>query len=79
MRTLAFGLIAAAGLAAGSVPALAQIYSTYVEPRTTRIERGVGWGIEVAQAVLDWRVADGFSASYPAFVGGSAVGQWRHD
>ena len=44
---------------------------------TTRIERGVGWGIEVAQAVLDWRVADGFSASYPAFVGGSAVGQWR--
>ena len=38
MRTLAFGLIAAAGLAAGSVPALAQIYSTYVEPRTTRIE-----------------------------------------
>ena len=44
---------------------------------TTRIERGVGWGIEVAQAVLDWRVADGFSASYPAFVGGTAVGQWR--
>jgi hypothetical protein len=43
----------------------------------TRIERGVGWGIEVAQAVLDWRVADGFSASYPPFVGGTAVGQWR--
>jgi hypothetical protein len=38
MRTLAFGLIAAAGLAAGSLPALAQVYSTYVEPRTTRIE-----------------------------------------
>ena len=42
-----------------------------------RIERGVGWGNEVAQAVLDWRVADGFSASYPPFVGGTAVGQWR--
>jgi len=42
-----------------------------------RIERGVGWGIEVAQAVLAWRAADGFSASYPAFVGGTLVGQWR--
>jgi membrane-associated phospholipid phosphatase len=43
----------------------------------TRIELGVGWGIEVAEAVLAWRAADGFSASYPAFVGGTAVGQWR--
>ncbi len=43
----------------------------------TRIERGVAWGIEVAQAVLAWRAADGFSASYPPFVGGTAVGQWR--
>ena len=31
----------------------------------TRIERGVAWGTEVAQAVLAWRATDGFSASYP--------------
>ena len=43
----------------------------------TRIERGIAWGIEVAQAVLAWRATDGFSASYPAFNGGTAVGQWR--
>jgi hypothetical protein len=44
---------------------------------TTRIERGIAWGTEVAQAVLGWRATDGFSAIYPAFTGGSAVGQWR--
>jgi membrane-associated phospholipid phosphatase len=43
----------------------------------TRIERGVAWGAEVAQAVLAWRANDGFGASYPPFVGGAAVGQWR--
>jgi hypothetical protein len=42
-------------------------------------ERGVAWGVEVAQAVLAWRSADGFNPStpYPAFTGGTAVGQWR--
>jgi hypothetical protein len=43
----------------------------------TPIERGVAWGTEVAQAVLAWRATDGFSASYPPFNGGTAVGQWR--
>ena len=45
----------------------------------TRIERGVAWGTEVAQAVLAWRATDGFNPStpYPAFRGGDAVGQWR--
>jgi hypothetical protein len=42
-----------------------------------RIERGVEWGSDVAHAVLAWRANDGFGASYPAFVGGTAVGQWR--
>jgi hypothetical protein len=46
-------------------------------PCETRIERGVAWGTEVAQAVLAWRATDGFSASYPPFTGGTAVGQWR--
>ena len=40
-------------------------------------ERGITWGTEVAQAVLAWRASDGFSASYPPFTGGTAVGQWR--
>ena len=40
-------------------------------------QRGLYWGIEVANAVLAWRAADGFSASYPAFTGGSSLGQWR--
>jgi hypothetical protein len=44
---------------------------------TRRIERGINWGIEVAQAVLAWRSTDGFSTSYPPFTGGTAVGQWR--
>jgi hypothetical protein len=40
-------------------------------------ERGIAWGTQVAQAVLAWRAADGFNASYPPFTGGTAVGQWR--
>jgi hypothetical protein len=40
-------------------------------------ERGIEWGTGVAQAVLAWRATDGFSASYPPFTGGTAVGQWR--
>jgi hypothetical protein len=40
-------------------------------------ERGIAWGIRVAQAVLAWRATDGFTASYPSFIGGTAVGQWR--
>ena len=40
-------------------------------------ERGLQWGVEVANKVLDWREIDGFSATRPAFTGGMAVGQWR--
>ena len=29
-------------------------------------ERGIAWGTNVAQAVLAWRAADGFGASYPS-------------
>jgi membrane-associated phospholipid phosphatase len=39
--------------------------------------RGVAWGIEVGNAVLDWRGADGFSTPRIAFTGGFALGQWR--
>jgi hypothetical protein len=40
-------------------------------------DRGLSWGEAVATAVLAWRATDGFSLSYPAFVGGTAIGQWR--
>ena len=40
-------------------------------------ERGIAWGVQVANAVLAWRANDGFLRSYPAFSGGTAVGQWR--
>jgi hypothetical protein len=46
------------------------------EPRGA-LQRGISWGEEVAAAVLAWRATDGFNASYPAFVGGTAIGQWR--
>jgi len=40
-------------------------------------ELGIAWGAQVANAVLAWRANDGFSGAYPAFRGGTAVGQWR--
>ena len=40
-------------------------------------QSGIAWGTEVALKVLAWRAGDGFSISYPAFTGGTAVGQWR--
>lgn len=43
----------------------------------TRIQDGVDWGADVAHAILAMRANDGFSLSYPAFVGGPAIGQWR--
>jgi len=40
-------------------------------------QRGIDWGTKVALAILAWRANDGFSGSYAAFSGGTAVGQWR--
>jgi hypothetical protein len=42
-----------------------------------RVERGIAWGTKVAQTVLTWRATDGFGGAYPAFPGGTAIGQWR--
>ena len=47
MRTLAFGLIAAAGFVVGSLPAAAEFYTSRVEPRTTRIEPRPFYGATV--------------------------------
>jgi len=40
-------------------------------------ELGIEWGTFVAQQVLAWRAADGFTNPVPPFTGGMAVGQWR--
>jgi hypothetical protein len=42
-----------------------------------RIQDGIDWGTDVAHMILGLRSNDGYSASYPAFVGGTAIGQWR--
>jgi hypothetical protein len=41
------------------------------------IERGIAWGQAVADAIWAWRSNDGFATALPAFMGGSAPGQWR--
>ena len=40
-------------------------------------ERGLAWGTEVAQAVLAWRSADGFTGPHAQFFGVQNTGQWR--
>ncbi len=42
-----------------------------------RIQDGIDWGADVGHTILAMRANDGFTASYPAFVGGVAIGQWR--
>jgi hypothetical protein len=81
------------GLFPSRQPALDESYATslaalrkHCEERKSRgqrrsctqsIERGVAWGIDVAQVVLTWRATDGFNGTYEPFNGGTAVGQWR--
>ena len=38
---------------------------------------GLAWGSTVALDVLAWRATDGFTRTFPPFVGGTAIGQWR--
>ena len=41
------------------------------------IERGRAWGLQVANAVLAWRAADGFNPPAPPYLGSTEVGKWR--
>jgi hypothetical protein len=63
-------------LDASYAASLAELSDDHEDGSQSR-ERGIAWGTEVAQTVLAWRATDGFSASYPPFTGGTAVGQWR--
>jgi hypothetical protein len=81
---IAAGYTALAGLFPTQKPALDASYAASLaalfedeEDGGQSRERGIAWGTAVALEVLAWRATDGFSASYPAFTGGTAVGQWR--
>ena len=41
------------------------------------IDRGIEWGQAVADAIWEWRSADGSSIVPPPYLGGLAPGQWR--
>ena len=41
------------------------------------VASGVAWGQTVADAILAWRSADGFTPAPPPFVGAANVGTWR--
>jgi hypothetical protein len=41
------------------------------------VASGVSWGQTVANAILAWRSADGFTPAPPPFLGSATVGVWR--
>jgi len=41
------------------------------------IARGLNWGNTVATQIVTWRATDGFSATPPTYVFGTAPGDWR--
>jgi membrane-associated phospholipid phosphatase len=49
------------------------------DPRETSagIASGIAWGKAAANGILSWRDTDGFLPAPPAFLGGTAVGEWR--
>jgi hypothetical protein len=65
------------GLDAARESSLAAIASVEAAEHSQSIARGIEWGQQVADAILLWRSADGFTPPPPPFLGGLAVGQWR--
>lgn len=59
------------------VASLASIASDAAAENSTSIWRGAVWGHSVGSAILSWRSTDGFTPPPPAFLGGTAAGQWR--
>jgi len=45
--------------------------------RVGAIDRGVGWGASVADAILALRAGDGFTATLPLYVVSPVVGRWQ--
>ena len=67
----------AADLAVKRSASLAAISSADAAENSQSISRGVEWGQAVANAIVAWRAADGFTPAPPPNTGGMAIGQWR--
>ncbi len=67
----------AATLAAKRASSLTAINSSRATESSRSIELGLGWGKAVADAVVAWRNADGFTPPPPPNIGGMNIGQWR--
>jgi len=46
-------------------------------PPAPAVQRGLTWGAAVADATVDWRAGDGFSAAVPPYVGSPDPGRWQ--
>jgi hypothetical protein len=64
-------------LAARREASLAAIASQEGAEHSQSIIGGIEWGQRVADDILLWRSADGFTPTPPPFLGGTNVGQWR--
>jgi hypothetical protein len=56
---------------------LAGIASSDAAEDSESIRRGIAWGQLVADAMVAWRNADGFTPAPAPNIGGTAAGQWR--
>lgn len=56
---------------------LAAIARGWDAERSESIQKGIEWGQTVADAIWAWRSNDGFAATPPPFIGGTAPGEWR--
>ena len=65
------------GLDAKREASLADIASAEAVEHSQSIARGIEWGQTVADAIVAWRNADGFTPAPPPNTGGLGVGQWR--
>jgi hypothetical protein len=66
-----------ADLEAKRALSLDAIASSDAEENSRSIALGIQWGQVVANAMVAWRAADGFTPAPPPNNGGLAVGQWR--
>lgn len=67
----------AGDLATKRSASLGAISSDDAVENSQSIALGIQWGQAVANAVVAWRNADGFTPAPPPNTGGMAVGQWR--
>ena len=62
---------------AGRIRSTAEDISGAITDTTDAVQQGLTWGQNVADQIWAWRSMDGFSNTVPAYLGGTAPGQWR--